>query len=153
MPSVSTVYLVDTNVFIYAVAGEDYLKSERSRAVLGQIVDNRAGCVSTQVLNETFSVLTSGIRDERKIEEAELVVNTIISQYEVFETTLETVLEAIRGARRYQLPIWDGLIWAAARLNGISYVLSEDFSSGQTIDGVTFLNPLSENFAVERLDV
>jgi len=31
------------------------------------------------------------------------------------------------------------------------YVLSEDFSDGRTIDGVTFVNPFAEGFDLEAL--
>ena len=149
MQNASPVYLIDTNVFIYAVTEQDPPKPEHARAVLNEIVANGTGSVSTQILNETFSWLTQGDRDERKFEEAEVIVHTIISNYEVFETTVETVLEATRGSRRYQLRIWDSLLWAAARLNGVPYLLSEDFSHGQTLEGVTFLNPFADDFVLE----
>lgn len=149
MLNVSPVYLIDTNVFIYAVTEQNPPKPDHARAVLAEIVANGIGSVSTQILNETFSWLTRGERDERKSREAELIVHAVASNYEVFETTVEVVLEAIRGARRYQFEIWDSLLWAAAKLNGVPYVLSEDFSHRQRIEGVTFLNPFADDFVLE----
>ena len=149
MPNVLPVYLIDTNVFIYAVTDQDPPKPERALAILDKIVTNEIGSVSTQILNETFSWLTRGERDERKSKEAESIVHTIVSHYEVFDTTVETTLEAVRGASQYQLQIWDSLLWAAAKLNGVPYVLSEDFSHGQTLEGVTFLNPFDDDFVLE----
>ena len=66
--------------------------------------------------------------------------------WQVHDTTKETVLAAVEGVRRYQLAYWDSLIWAAAKLNGVPYVLSEDFTHGQTLEAVTFLNPLRDDF-------
>ena len=149
MQNASPVYLIDTNVFIYSVTEQDPPKPDHARAVLDEIVANGIGSVSTQILNETFSWLTRGERDERKTREAELIVHAVVSNYKVFDTTVEVVLEAIRGARRYQIEIWDSLLWAAAKLNGVPYVLSEDFSHGQTIEGVTFLNPFADDFVLE----
>ena len=149
MQNASPVYLIDTNVFIYAVTEQDPPKPEHALAVLDEIVANEIGSVSTQILNETFSWLTRGDRDEHKFEEADVIVRAIISNYEVFETTVETVLEAVRGAVRYQLKIWDSLLWAAAKLNGVPYVLTEDLSHGQTLEGVTFLNPFADDFVLE----
>ena len=149
MQNASPVYLIDTNVFIYAVTEQDPPKPAHALSILDEIVANGIGSVSTQILNETFSWLTRGDRDERKFEEAETIIRAIISNYEVFETTIETVLEAIRGAIRYQLKIWDSLLWAAAKLNGVPYVLSEDLSHGQMLEDVTFLNPFADDFALE----
>ena len=62
------------------------------------------------------------------------------------QVTARAVVEAIRGVRQHQLPYWDSLIWATAKLAGVSTVLSEDFSDGQLIEGVRFRNPFGETF-------
>ena len=41
-------------------------------------------------------------------------------------------------------------IWASAKLNQISLVLSEDFNVGGTIEGVQFVNPFVGDFRVEN---
>ena len=41
---------------------------------------------------------------------------------------------------------WDAQIWATAKLAGLVAVLSEDFNSGATIEGVTFANPFAPEF-------
>ena len=148
MTTGSTNYLVDTNIFIYAYIGEDLSKSQRSKQLLSDLVENRAGCVSTQVLNEVFSRLTRGVQSPESIAYFADTVTAITLNWQVLDTTKETVLEAVRGVRRYQLAYWDSLIWAAAKLNGVPYVLSEDFTHGQTLEAVTFLNPFANDFAL-----
>ncbi len=54
------------------------------------------------------------------------------------------VLEAARGVRDYQFSFWDAQIWATARLNQIPTIYSEDFNVNSAIEGVRFLNPLSD---------
>ena len=49
MPNVLPVYLIDTNVFIYAVTEQDPPKPERALAILDEIVTNEIGSVSTQI--------------------------------------------------------------------------------------------------------
>ena len=61
------------------------------------------------------------------------------------------VLEAVRGLRDHGFPYYDAQIWAAARLNQIPIVLSEDFASGSTVEGVTFIDPFAEGFRVDSL--
>jgi predicted nucleic acid-binding protein len=58
------------------------------------------------------------------------------------------VLEAARGARDYQMHFWDAQIWATARLNQITYILSEDFNTGSVIEGVRFVNPFAPDFQI-----
>ncbi len=145
----STTYLVDTNVFIYAYMGEDLEKHERANQILNQIEAGHVGHVSTQVLNELFSRLTRGTQRPAVLTEAEETVTTLALRWTVLDTTRETVIEAIRGVRRYRFSYWDSLIWASANMSGIPYLLSEDFSHRQQIEGVTFLNPFAGDFVLE----
>ncbi len=145
----STTYLVDTNVFVYAYIGEDLVKYERANQLLNQIEAGQVGHVSTQVLNELFSRLIRGTQRPDVIADAEETVTTLALRWTVLDTTRETVIEAIRGVRMYRFAYWDSLIWAAAKLNGVPYVLSEDFSHGQTLEGVTFLNPFTSILSLE----
>jgi predicted nucleic acid-binding protein len=71
--------------------------------------------------------------------------------FRVLPLTPTVVLESVRGVRDHQLGYYDAQIWAAARLNQVSYVLSEDFNTGATLDGVTFLNPFAADFEVDGL--
>ena len=150
MPNGSTACLVDTNVFIYAYTNQDETKREIAREVLARISDEKIGCVSTQVLNEMFSRLIRGVQEISRIELAERNVSNLIDTWRVLDTTSETVKEAMRGVVRYRMSYWDSLIWAAAKTNGVPYVLSEDFSDGQRIEDVTFSNPFAAGFALAR---
>ena len=144
------IYLVDTNIFVYAYLDDDSNRSPIAREVLDELSRRGTGCVSTQVLNELFVRLTRGVQDRRKIEEASENVSALIADWQVLDTTTDIVLEALHGVTRYQLAYWDSLLWAAAKLNGVPYILSEDFSHGQTLDGVTFLNPFTSGFTLDR---
>ena len=150
MRSESTVYLVDTNVFVYAHAHEDSVKSYVAQEILREISSDGLGCVSTQVLNEVFSRLTRGVQTVSGIEEVAGVVSEIMDSWRVLDTTSEIIKEAIRGVTRYRISYWDSLIWAAANMNGVPYILSEDFSDGRRIEGVTFSNPFAAGFTLAR---
>ena len=145
----STVYLVDTNIFIYAYAYQDPRKSRLAQQLLEDTARLGLGCVSTQVLNETFSKLTQRVQDRRELRTIESHVSSIAHRWEVLDTTMTTVLLAMRGTVLHRISYWDSLLWAAAKLNGVPYVLSEDFSHGQTLEGVTFLNPFAGDFVLE----
>jgi predicted nucleic acid-binding protein len=47
----------------------------------------------------------------------------------------------LRGVTEHGLSVWDAQIWAAALMNQVPVVLSEDFQHGRVVEGVRFLNP------------
>jgi predicted nucleic acid-binding protein len=59
------------------------------------------------------------------------------------------VLEAIRGVRDHKPSYYNAQIWAAARLNQIPIVFSEDFHHG-VLEGVRLVNPFSADFKIEE---
>jgi predicted nucleic acid-binding protein len=57
----------------------------------------------------------------------------------------------LRAVRAHQIPYYDALIWASARMNGIPFLLSEDGQDGRNIEGVRTLNPLKTSFDLDLL--
>jgi predicted nucleic acid-binding protein len=84
------------------------------------------------------------------ISEASSQVDRLARVWPVVDVTSQIVLEATRGVRAYQFSFWDAQIWAAARLNQIPVVFSEDFSDGSVLEGVRFVNPFAEDFQIEK---
>jgi predicted nucleic acid-binding protein len=68
----------------------------------------------------------------------------------IFDLTSLIVLEAGRGMRHHNLPYYDAQIWAAARLNQVTTILSEDFADRQVLEGVRFVTPCAEGFRLEN---
>ena len=125
---------VDTNVLLYLISA-DAAKAERAEQVLaGRIV------ISVQVLNEFANVA----RRKHSLDWAELqqVLAGISSFCEVLDLTLATHQRGLALARRYQLSIYDAMIAAAALEAGCDSLFSEDFQTGQRIDGeLLVVNP------------
>jgi len=44
------------------------------------------------------------------------------------------------------LSFWNAQVWAAAKLDQTTYVLTEDAEHGRSIEGVTFLDPFGARF-------
>jgi predicted nucleic acid-binding protein len=63
--------------------------------------------------------------------------------FSVLPLTPSIVLEALGGVRDHSMSYYDAQIWAAAKLAQIPVVLSEDFPTGATIEGVQFVNPFA----------
>lgn len=151
MRNASSAFLVDTNVLVYAYDPTDGAKRERAIAVLERLGAYQTAAISTQILGEFFVSVTRKIPWPLTEEEAERSVTNYTRSWVVYALTKPVVLEAVRGLRRHHLSYWDSLIWATARLNGVPSVLSEDFSDGDLLDGVQFLNPFAETFDLALL--
>jgi predicted nucleic acid-binding protein len=117
--------------------------------VLDYLVSVQAGVISTQVLAEFFVTVTRKITAPLSVDEAYQRLANYIQIWPVVDLTSLIILEAARGTRDYQFHLWDAQIWAAARLNQIPTVLSEDFNPGAVIEGVRFVNPFVDEFRIE----
>jgi predicted nucleic acid-binding protein len=137
--------LVDTNILVYAYDPANPLKQEKSIKTLDKLASSRTGALSVQALAEFVVAVTRKIAEPLDFEAARNSVQNYLCSWTVFDLTGLIILEAIRGVREHKFSYWDAQIWATARLNQIPVVLSEDFASGSTVDGITFLNPYEED--------
>ena len=133
--------LVDTNILVYPYDPRDDRKARRAMEVLAQLESDKRGVLSAQVLNEFFNTVTRNIPNSLDPSNARVTVQRFIEHWKILPVTSDVVQEGMRGAIEYQLSYWDSLIWAAAKLNGVDTILSEDFSHGQVIEGVRVVNP------------
>ncbi|MCL6613582.1 MAG: PIN domain-containing protein [Firmicutes bacterium] len=137
---------IDTNVLVYAYDRAEPEKQARALEVLDRLARTGAGAVSAQVLAEFTVVVTSKLPAPLTLEEAYARVENFLRIWRLVDLTGMIVLEAIRGVREHRFNYWDAQIWAAARLNQIPLVLSEDFSDGAVVEGVRFVNPFGDGF-------
>lgn len=141
-----TACLVDTNVLVYAYDPTEAAKQKRAAGVLATLGNLGVGALSAQILGEFFVVATRRIPDPLSPAQAERSVTSYMRSWAICELTGWTVLEAVAGVRRHGLNYWDSLVWATAKLNEISVVLSEDFEDGRILEGVRFLDPFRAGF-------
>jgi len=143
--------LVDTNVLVYAHDPADPGKQARAIAVLAGLADHRAGILAAQSLAEFYWATTRTRRSLLTPAEAEAQIDRLAASWPVLDLTPAIVCEAVRGVRRHRLAYWDAQIWAAARLNQVPLVLSEDFTDGARLEGVRFLDPFRPGFVIESV--
>jgi predicted nucleic acid-binding protein len=141
--------LIDTNVLVYVYDLSEPEKRERALETLERVRGAGMGVLSAQVLSELYNVVTRKLEPPISPEEADGQLRALARVWPVVPVTSAVVFEAVRGVREYQLSFWDAQIWAAARLNHLSTVLSEDFNSGAVIEGVRFVDPFADDFRLE----
>ncbi|NJM41330.1 MAG: PIN domain-containing protein [Anaerolineae bacterium] len=141
--------LIDTNLLVYAHDARDTTKQTLALAVLGALQANGAGCISTQSLSEFCNTATRGrvplFSKEIALQQAEVLAQA----FQVLPLSVSAVLEAMRGTLRFQMAFYDAQLWAIAKLNQIPTLLSEDFSSGASYDGVRCVNPFAPDFDLD----
>lgn len=151
MTSDSTVFLIDTNVLVYGHDPRDRRKQDIAIDLLQALTSRRQAVLSVQCLSEFYRVSTRRLPDPLTPAAAFAEIERLVAGCEVFDLTSEALLEGSRVAARRSISIWDALIWAVARLNGVPYVLTEDAEDGSTLEGVTFVNPFADGFDAEAV--
>ena len=129
---------IDTNIFLYAIDRADKAKQTKARKILREIVLDKHGVISTQVVEEAYNGAT------RKLKVVPAKARRWIEQFENFEIVnldLSTIKSGIDCSILNQLSFWDGLIVAAAEAARCKIIYTEDMNSGQLIRGVKIFNP------------
>lgn len=141
--------LIDTNVLVYAHDSSDLVKHSVAVATLERLYTTAIGSLSAQCLSEFFAATTRGSEPLLSVDEAAAQVDRLGRAWRVFPVTSMIVLEATRGVRQHAMSFWDAQIWAAARLNQVSTIFTEDLQSGQTLEGVRYVNPFEAQFDLD----
>jgi predicted nucleic acid-binding protein len=144
--------LVDTNVLVYPHDPRDLDKQERARRTLDTLVRGEQAVVSVQCLTEFFRSVRWRLPEPLNPGTALAQVDRISESCRVLNLTLSIVIEACRASNNYQMSIWDALIWAAAKVNQIPFVLTEDADHGRSLEGVQYLNPFHDDFDIAVLE-
>lgn len=128
----------DTNVIVYALepgAGQRHLIADR---LLAQHLLAGSLVISTQVLQETYSVLT---RKKGMPPDVAFKGLSTFARGVVVPATADFVLRSMAASQRLQLSIWDALIVQAALDGACHTLLSEDLQAGQRFGTLEIVNP------------
>jgi predicted nucleic acid-binding protein len=133
---------VDTNVLAYAHDRSETGKQPVARALLDGLWRDRAGVLSTQVLQELYVVATRKFDPPMpRVDARELVV--LYASWPVVQVDVPLILAASELEERHTLSFWDALVVEAARRAGADRLATEDLQPGRRIAGVTIENPFA----------
>jgi predicted nucleic acid-binding protein len=125
----------DTNIFLYTHDDRDASKQAIAKETL---LAAKVAIVSTQVIQEFYSAATKKLRMAPLAAAAEAEALCGLPTIVIGRTE---ILRAIEIEQRYCLSFWDALIVAAAETAGVSILITEDLSDGQTIGTIRIVNP------------
>ncbi len=134
---------VDTNILVYGYDLTAGRKHGLAQEVMERLWESGEGVLSTQVLQEFYVTVTGKIPEPIAARKAREIVRDL-GTWTVALLGVPEILEASELAERYRLNFWDGLILSAALKEDASILWSEDFSHGQSYNGVTARNPFAE---------
>ena len=133
---------IDTNVWVYALSGQDNVKRRIAIDLIAKSFRNDAICVSSQVLKEFANFAF------KKTKKSAAQINEMLSRiasYGFVAETKELVLASVTGKEEWQVGFYDALIIEAANKAGCSILYTEDLNDGQVYGDVLVVNPFRAN--------
>lgn len=139
---------VDTNILVYAHGvGDGDARASTARAVLGELWRTDTGVLSTQVLQEFYSVATKKLGLEPK--HARGIVASY-AQWCTANTDVGLIVSGSKLTEEHSISFWDSLIIEAALRANASRLLSEHLQHGRTFGDLVVENPFRGRGAGER---
>lgn len=144
MTTIPNLTFIDTNILVYAHDPDEGWKHKIAVAILEKLWLEGTGVLSTQVLQEFYSVVTSKKKQPLASAEArQLMAN--YDQWCSVQTDTQLLVSASLLHERHQVQWWDALIIEGAMRSGATTLLSEDMQHGQKFGLLTVRNPFIED--------
>jgi len=131
---------LDTNVLVYTDDADAPRKKETALDLVESASIGGWGVVSTQVLQEYYSVTTRKLGLPKDIARAKV---EIFGRLNLATVEMPTILGAIDIHRLHDVSFWDGLIIHTARSAGCRIMYTEDLQHGCLFDGLEVVNPFA----------
>lgn len=145
MPNGSNPVMVDSNIFVYAHDISEPQKRAIAKQLIRDLSESERLVITVQIVHEFCAVMLrkqrAGLASFSSLRE--LAEEMMATAVQVLPLTPTITMRAVNGHERYQLSIWDALIWASAREYGIQTIYTEDLHPG-VLDGVAIVNPFAD---------
>ena len=139
----SNLVFIDTNILVYAHDAAEGSRHHAAVAVLQDLWLNGTGVLSTQVLQEFYSVATRTMKPAMPKREARERVAEY-SEWCTMDTNPQLIVSASILDESHNLHWWDAMILEAAMRSGATTLLSADMRHGQRFGRLTVRNPFVE---------
>ncbi|NJN84555.1 MAG: PIN domain-containing protein [Caldilineaceae bacterium] len=144
MKGSSEFQFVDTNVLVYAHDVSAGFKYEQAQALLGRLWESGNGCLSIQVLQEFYVVVTRKVAKPLHPDRVSPIINSL-GKWSVHSPTVDDLQAAISLQSRYGISFWDAMIVRSAVRLGCLTLWSEDLNAGQRYENLVVANPFQSS--------
>jgi predicted nucleic acid-binding protein len=131
---------IDTNVLIYAEACDAPVKQQAALTLLKKLFESNDGVLSTQVLQEYCNVALKKLKLSAQHIRAQL---DLYEQFEVVQVTPAVIRAGLDLHQTRSVAFYDALVIAAAHIAGCNVLFSENLNAGETMTGVSIMNPFA----------
>lgn len=132
-------FFLDTNVFVYMFDETDDPKRTSAENLVQQALEEREGCISYQVVQETVNVLSGKLNASPH--QVRRIFNHVLLPLWQVNPSERLYHRGLDLQSRYRYGFYDSLIVAAALESGCRILYTEDLHQGQQIDDLTIRNP------------
>jgi predicted nucleic acid-binding protein len=136
-------FFLDTNIFVYSLAGSSFAKKTRAMELLDSAILTGKGVISYQVIQEFFNVAFRRFTPKMTFAEAEQYLALTFGPLLAVQSSHALYLDALTLSRRYSLSWYDSLIVAAATDGNCGTLYSEDLQDGQSFGTLKVRNPFA----------
>lgn len=133
---------LDTNLFLYLFAGDVPEKQAVVKELLREGVPEGSLVLSTQVMQEFYSVATRKFRKVLSPDDSDRALKRMM-EMKVVLIVPDIVLAAVARARGDDINFWDALIVESALSAGCDRLLTEDLQEGRTFGTLRVENPFT----------
>ncbi len=131
-------YTLDANVLFYAIDGAAGDK-HRTAILLVRALLKGSGVIAVQTLGETYNAISK--RRPQLASAARDLLRATADVAEVVSADSADFLNALRLREKRQVQFWDAMLWATAKRNRCTTILTEDLHDRPASEGVRYLNP------------
>lgn len=127
MTDASNLFLVDTNILVYASEKETSAKSKKAKEIIDRCWNGKdVFAISSQNLAEF--VFVTNKKTKLDLKEAEKFTKFIVDFAGFIKISYNhnTVMSAIEIANEFRMPFWDSLLAATMKENGIFNIYTEN---------------------------
>ena len=136
--------LIDSNILLYAYDENEPVKQGIAVDLIEGLALNHALGLSVQTLNEFYNAARHPRRGfNLSHDQIVSILTRTTKNAMVFNLTPTVALRAYEAIGRHGFSLWDSLIWAVAKENGIGIIYTEDAQSAEVIEGVRYINPFT----------
>jgi predicted nucleic acid-binding protein len=131
---------LDTNILVYAFDRSAGQKLTIASQVVENCWQNNNGCLSIQVLQEFYVVVTRKLPTPIPLPAARQLVEDL-SLWQLHTPYTSDIIQGIDIHHQYKISFWDAMIIQSAMRMGCDLIVSEDLQHNQTFGSLRIVNP------------
>ena len=134
-------FFLDTNVLVYCFDETAPRKQRLANALVREALDEHRGIISTQVIQEFFSVASRKFARPMDAAMCRVYLDTVLSPLCEVYPNVELYRQVIGVREETGYTFYDSLIVAAALEAGCKTIYSEDLQHNRKLHGLEIKNP------------